>query len=140
MFQLTSERGWCWVLRLLHILVVLWTFSFSTAENHLTCFGWNERPFSFSELSEPIIGFTETVVINGVTYAGWYIVESDFAPLLPFKAWFEEAVYVDGLEIGERFETPRSQWPLRGFIDYVTMMEAFLDLSVHAPVCVFEQK
>jgi hypothetical protein len=120
--------------------MVLCTSSLSRAEQYLACSGWNNQTIRFSELKNPIIGFTETVLLYGEVFSGWYIVESDFAPLLPFKAWFAQTVYIDGLEIGERFETPRSQWATKGFIDYVTMMEAFLDLSVHAPVCIVESK
>jgi hypothetical protein len=129
------------MLQILHILVVFVLFPFSAAEEYLFCSGQNEQQqMSFSELSEPFLGFTETMVVYGVTYAGWYIVEGDMATLLPFKAWFWKEVYVDGIEIGERFETPRSQWASSGFIDYETMEEAFLDLSEHAPVCIIKQE
>lgn len=124
------------MLRTIHVLAILSTISFSIATNYLTCSMWGEQNVGYSELSKPIIGFTETVVIGGETYGGWYIIEADSAHLLPFKAWFEEGVYIDGLEIGERFKTPRSEWRTREFMDYNNMEEAFLDLSTYAPLCI----
>lgn len=117
------------------VVLVLLISSFSLAEG-LLCSDWSEESTSsFAALQDPFVGFTETTFVDGVMYAGWYVVEADFASLLPFKAYFYRDVYTDGLEIGERFETPRSEWALTPFIDYDNMLAAFNDISVHAPMC-----
>ena len=122
--------------RVLFAFITFTAFSFGLAQNYLSCSLQNEQSVSFSDLTEPVIGFTETVVLYGKVYSGWYIVESDFAPLLPFKAFFVEDVYIDGLEIGERFETPRLLWGEKEYIEYQNILQAYEDLVAHAPICV----
>lgn len=130
-----SEKGVRHVMRYVQVLLTFTLISFGLTQNYLSCALRHERSISFSELTNPIIGFTETVLLYGNVYSGWYIVESDFAPLLPFKAFFLSDTYVDGLEIGERFETPRKLWGVKEFMDYPNMLRAYEDLLAHAPIC-----
>ena len=134
MFIFILEKGVCGM-RYVQVLLVFTAFSFGVTQDYLSCSLQIERSVSFSDLTNPIIGFTETVFLYGEEYSGWYVVESDFAPLLPFKAFFLRDMYVDGLEIGERFETPREFWAEKGFMDYPNMLRAYEDLSIYAPIC-----
>lgn len=117
------------------LLIAFTSISFGFTQEYLSCLPQNERQVHFQDLTNPIIGFTETVLLYGEVYSGWYVVESDFAPLLPFKAFFLNNMYVDGLEIGERFETPRELWEVKEFMDYPNMLRAYKDLAAHAPIC-----
>lgn len=121
-------------LRFLGVLLIFTVFSFAFSEN-LLCTEWNEGGVFYTNIQDPFIGFTEKVVVNGVTYAGWYIVEADLASALPFKAYFFQGVYTDGIEIGERFETLSDDWRSTPFMDFSDMGAAFSYLSSHAPVC-----
>lgn len=117
------------------LLIAFTSISLGFTQEYLSCSPQNEQSVHFQDFKNPIIGFTETVFLYGQVYSGWYIVESDFAPLLPFKAFFLNEAYVDGLEIGERFETPRKLWGVKEFMDYPNMLRAYEDLRVHAPIC-----
>ncbi|MEX0933587.1 MAG: hypothetical protein WDZ74_02410 [Candidatus Paceibacterota bacterium] len=117
------------------LLIAFTSISVGFTQEYLSCLPQNEQSVHFQDLTDPIIGFTETVLLYGAVYSGWYIVELDFAPLLPFKAFFLSDTYVDGLEIGKRFETPRKLWMEKGFMDYQNMLRAYEDLKAHAPIC-----
>lgn len=106
-------------------------------QSHIKCTTWEGRSIEFASLENPVIAFTERVTVDGEEYAGWYLLERSLMHLLPFKAFFlvNDGVYVDGLEIGERFETPAALWEETEFIDFPSMLVAFNDLSRLAPTC-----
>lgn len=83
----------------------------------------------------PFLGFTEETEIGGQIFAGWYLVEAEHRDILPFKAFFFEGVFVEGLEIGERFETPKEKWGKVEFVGQPTILETFEMVSKSAPRC-----
>jgi len=101
----------------------------------LVCTAYSEPKKPFESFEKPFLGFTEEVEVGGKRFAGWYLVEARYKDALPFKAFFFEDVFVDGLEIGERFETLREVWGKTEFIDYPTLLDAFKDIATNAPRC-----
>lgn len=119
------------------LLLTLSQYGVAGEQSHIKCTTWEARSIDFTSLEDPVIAFTERVIIDGNEYAGWYLLERSLLHILPFKAFFlvSDGVYVDGLEIGERFETPAALWEETEFIDFPSMLVAFNDLSRLAPTC-----
>lgn len=104
---------------------------------------WMPQEKGFLEFMDPVIGFT--VIDFSGNGLHWYLVEEEIAPLLHFKSYFifdksrSLFVYIDGLEIGERFVTPATEWVTLEFHDetfyWPNMSAAFFQLSAYAPRC-----
>jgi len=101
----------------------------------LNCSTWETRSKPFSAFENPLIGFTRAVIIDGTEYAGWYIIEAKYASHLPLKAYFIGDYYIDGLEIGERFVTPKEEWGSGNTPDYPNLLAEYADLTKYAPDC-----
>lgn len=129
---------------LLFVLSSLTNLTLAHGESGVVCTkGWSVQEKDFLEFNEPVIGFTET----DFTEMGWhwYLVEKELAPLLNFKSYFtydesySQFVYIDGLEIGEKFVTPATDWIELEFHDethyWLNMSTAFVELTAFASRC-----
>lgn len=123
-------------LRILGIVSLLFLLSYSSAQE-FRCSTEGTRTEAFSDFVDPVIGFTGQIVVEEKVYAGWYIIERDTMSILRFKSFFLDNEYIDGLEIGERFVTPRSEWENTEFLDFPNTLVAYEELSQHAPTCRF---
>lgn len=128
------------------LLSTLALSSISLAQNgrEIVCdTSWEIQEKDFLEFKDPVIGFTVTDFSGRDLH--WYLVEKEIMFVMNFKAYFvhdpelSQFVYIDGLEIGERFITPASEWIGIEFFDEVfwwpNMSIAFMDLTTFAPRC-----